>query len=286
MSHKANKMLVLMSDFGTRERFVASMKGVALGVDEDLKLFDLTHDIEPYNIWEAAQTLAGTVPYWPAGTVFVAVVDPGVGTDRRSVVAQTRSGCYIVSPDNGTLTLVAQQDSIVAVREIDERTNRRPGSSGAHTFHGRDVYAYTGARLAAGLITFEEVGPLLSTDLVQLPYENPEVTEAGVIVGTVIKIEHPFGNIVTDIPGTFLERLSLNPELMPRVEVTIDHGGTVAWSDAIPYAKSFGFVGKGEPLLYVDSVGQVGIALNTGDFSGMFGIQAGPAWRVELKLND
>ena len=142
---QSRRALVLISDFGTTERFVASMKGVALSVDPDLQVHDLTHHIEPFNIWQASYVLSGTIEFWPRGTVFVSVIDPGVGTKRKSVVAETASGHYIVTPDNGSLTLIADFQGIVALRQIDESVNRRPGSEGLHTFHGRDVYAYTGA---------------------------------------------------------------------------------------------------------------------------------------------
>ena len=138
-STNTKKILVLMSDFGLSERFVASMKGVVVSVDENIKIYDLTHSIEPYNIWEASQTLAGTIKFWPEGTVFVSVVDPGVGTDRKSVVLKTNSGHFIVTPDNGTLTFVVDQYGIAGLRKIDESINRLPGSEDSHTFHGRDV---------------------------------------------------------------------------------------------------------------------------------------------------
>src|ERR1700750_210757 len=144
-----NKIVVFQSDFGLKDGAVSAMKGVAMGVSPDLKLFDLTHEIPAYNIWEAAYRLEQTVRYWPAGAAFVSVVDPGVGTARKSVVLKTKSGHFIVTPDNGTLTLVAQSLGIAEVREIDEKINRRKGSEGSYTFHGRDVYAYTAARLAA-----------------------------------------------------------------------------------------------------------------------------------------
>ncbi len=123
-----NKIVVFQSDFGLKDGAVSAMKGVAMGVDSSLKLFDLTHEIPAYNIWEAAYRLEQTVQYWPAGTVFVSVVDPGVGTDRKSVVLKTKSGHFIVTPDNGTLTLIAQSEGIAAKREIDEAVNRRKGS--------------------------------------------------------------------------------------------------------------------------------------------------------------
>ena len=153
------KPLVFQSDFGLVDGAVSAMYGVAYSVNPDLKMHDLTHDITPYSIWEASYRLIQTVSYWPDDTVFVSVVDPGVGTDRKSVVARTHSGKYIVTPDNGTLTHVLRLDGISAVREIDEQTNRLPNSGESYTFYGRDVYAYTGARLAAGVISFGELGP-------------------------------------------------------------------------------------------------------------------------------
>jgi len=134
-----NKIVVFQSDFGLKDGAVAAMKGVAMDVSPELKLFDLTHEIPAYNIWEAAYRLEQTVSYWPAGTVFVSVVDPGVGTDRKSVVLKTKSGHFIVTPDNGTLTLIAESLGIETIRQINEAVNRRKGSEKSYTFHGRDV---------------------------------------------------------------------------------------------------------------------------------------------------
>src|SRR5215471_1049153 len=122
-SRAQNKILVFQSDFGLKDGAVSAMKGVAMSVSTDLKLFDLTHEIPAYNIWEAAYRLQQTAQYWPVGTVFVSVVDPGVGSERKSVVLKTKSGYFFVTPDNGTLTLVAQSMGIDTVREIDETRN-------------------------------------------------------------------------------------------------------------------------------------------------------------------
>src|SRR6201992_3552727 len=170
------KIVVYQSDFGLKDGAVSEMKGVAMGVSTDLKLFDLTHEIPAYNIWEAAYRLQQTVPYWPAGTVFVSVVDPGVGTSRKSVVLLTKTGQYIVTPDNGTLTLIAASQGIAEVREIDESVNRREDSRKSYTFHGRDVYSYTAARLAAKVIRYEQVGPLLPEQkVVAIAYQRATV---------------------------------------------------------------------------------------------------------------
>src|SRR5258708_3945456 len=183
-SFAQNKIIVFQTDFGLKDGAVSEMKGVAMGVSPDLKLFDLTHEIPAYNIWEAAYRLEQTVRYWPAGTVFVSVVDPGVGTTRKSVVLKTKSGHYIVTPDNGTLTLIAESLGIAEVREIDEAVNRRKDSQKSYTFHGRDVYAYTGARLAAGVITYEQVGPLLPKKVVTIAYQKA-VLEGKTLKGNI-----------------------------------------------------------------------------------------------------
>ena len=154
-SYAQNGIVVFQSDFGLKDGAVSAMKGVAMGVSPALKLFDLTHDIPAYNIWEAAYRLHQTVPYYPKGTVFVSVCDPGVGTERHSVVLLTKTGHYIVTPDNGTLTLVAEHLGIGQVRQIDEAINRLLNSNQSYTFHGRDVSAYTAARLASHTIRFE-----------------------------------------------------------------------------------------------------------------------------------
>ncbi|MFQ5641148.1 MAG: S-adenosyl-l-methionine hydroxide adenosyltransferase family protein [bacterium] len=274
-----------MSDFGLSDRFVASMKGVAFQVDAGLKIHDLTHVIEPFDIWQAAHTLAGTVAFWPKGTVFVSVVDPGVGTKRRSVVARTKTGHFIVTPDNGTLTLIAEEIGISEMREIDESVNRRPGSKAAHTFHGRDVYAYTGARLAAGVITFEQVGPLSVQSVVTLPYQSAQLKD-GTLIGSLVKIEKPFGNIVTNIHLELAEQLDLNPDSGESVLLRIMKESDAVLRMQAPYVKSFGYVEKEQALLYADSNGMLGLGINGGNFSERYKIMAGAGWSVKIKKVD
>jgi S-adenosylmethionine hydrolase len=181
-----NGIVVFQTDFGTKDGAVSAMKGVASNVDASLKLYDLTHDIPAYNIWEAAYRLDQTVIYWPVGTVFVSVVDPGVGTTRKSVVVKTKSGHYIVTPDNGTLTLIAQSLGIDSVREIDEVNNRRKNSGASYTFHGRDVYAYTAAKLASHAISYEQVGKISIEPITLLTYQKA-VLQNGKLKGNISK---------------------------------------------------------------------------------------------------
>jgi len=281
LSPAQSKVVVFQSDFGLKDGAVSEMKGVAIGVSPDLKLFDLTHEIPAYNIWEASYRLRQTVPYWPAGTVFVSVVDPGVGTDRKSVVLRTRTGQFIVTPDNGTLTLVAEALGIGEIREIDEAVNRRKDSQKSYTFHGRDVYAYTAARLAAGVITFEEVGPLLpKQEVVSIPYQKA-VSEGKTIKGTIPVLDVQYGNIWTNIPDDLFRplKLSFGDELY----VKIFHNGKMVYHDNMPYSATFGAVALGKPLAYMNSVLQLSFALNQASFSEAFKIGSGNEWSVEVE---
>ena len=274
-----NKIVVFQSDFGLKDGAVSAMKGVAMGVDTSLKLFDLTHEIPAYNIWEAAYRLEQTVPYWPAGTVFVSVVDPGVGTDRKSVVLKTNAGHFIVTPDNGTLTLIAASEGIAEIREIDEAVNRRKGSEKSYTFHGRDVYAYTAARLAAGTISYEQVGPLLPNKVVSMPYQKAAL-EGKKIKGTIAILDIQYGNIWTNIPDDLFKQLDPKPGTV--FNVTIYHNKIKAYQGKMPYAETFGGVAKGKPLLYLNSLLQVSFALNMENFSAVYHVYSGNEWTVEV----
>jgi S-adenosylmethionine hydrolase len=281
LSFGQKKVVVYQSDFGVKDGAVSEMKGVAMGVSTDLKLFDLTHEIPPYNIWEAAYRLQQTVPYWPAGTVFVSVVDPGVGTSRKSVVLLTKTGQYIVTPDNGTLTLIAESLGIGAIREIDEAVNRRQDSKKSYTFHGRDVYSYTAARLAAGVISFEQVGPLLvKQEVVSLSYQHA-MMEGSTIKGTIPVLDVQYGNVWTNIPGELFQKLGIHYGDI--VAVRVLHGGQAAYEGEMPYAETFGSVEVGKPLAYLNSLLQFSFALNQGNFAAKYSIASGGEWTVEVK---
>ena len=275
-----NKTVVFQTDFGLKDGAVSAMKGVAMGVDSSLKLFDLTHEITAYNIWEAAYRLEQTIPYWSAGTVFVSVVDPGVGTQRKSVILKTKAGHFIVTPDNGTLTLIAQSQGIDQIREIDEVQNRRKGSEKSYTFHGRDVYAFTAAKLAAGKITFEQVGQQLPNQIVSLPYQKASI-ENNSIKGTINILDVQYGNIWTNISGDLFKKL--NPKIGDVFKVIICKNKIKKHESTMPYMATFGGVAKGKPLLYLNSLLQVSFALNMGSFSTVHKVLSGNEWGVEVR---
>lgn len=276
----AEHPLVLQTDFGLKDGAVASMRGIAVGVSPKLAIYDLSHENTPFDIWEAAYRLKQSAAFWPEGTVFVSVIDPGVGTARKSVVLKTKSGHYFVTPDNGTLTLIAEELGIDGVREIDETKNRRPGSERSYTFHGRDVYVYVGARLAAGVIGFDEVGPLLPPKVVTIPYERPRL-EGPALIGTIPYLDFQFGNVWTNLDeATFAK---IGPKAGDRFRVTIRHGTETVFSDVMPYAHTFGDVAVGAPLLYLNSLMNVSFALNQGNFAQKHAIASGADWSVRIE---
>jgi S-adenosylmethionine hydrolase len=280
-----NGIVVFQSDFGLRDQAVSAMHGVALGVDKNLKVEDLTHDIPAYNIWEGAYRLDAVADFWPAHTVFVSVVDPGVGSQRKSVVLKTKTNHYFVTPDNGTLTLVAERLGIEEVREIDEKINRLEGSEASHTFHGRDVYAYTGARLAARAINFEQVGPILAPEVLSIPFETARIDDNKLIGGIPI-LDPAYGNVWTNIPMSLLLSLTKSKDYMSLYTqaflVTVAQGDKLFLSKTITFERSFAGVKEGQPLLYVNSLENLALALNQANFAAKFDIQAGGEWRIEI----
>lgn len=273
--------LILQSDFGYADGAVCAMYGVAQGVCPELRVFDLTHDIPQYDIWEASYRLIQTVSYWPKNSVFVSVVDPGVGSTRRSIAVKTAEGHYIITPDNGTLTHIKRMCGIEEARIIDESVNRLAGSGESYTFHGRDIYAYTGARLASGVITFEQVGPQVPVgSVIELPVIEAKCEE-DVITGTIDVLDVRFGSLWTNIPREMFAKLGVKHG--GRVEVSIANDTRTLYKNIMAYAKSFADVNVGEPLLYVNSLDCVAVAINQGSFSKAYNIGTGIKWRIALR---
>ena len=280
---EANRMnpLVFQSDFGLVDGAVSAMYGVAYSVNPELRMHDLTHDITPYSIWEASYRLIQTISYWPDGTVFVSVVDPGVGSDRRSIVVKTKSGKYIVTPDNGTVTHVLRLDGIVEARQIDETVNRLPNSGESYTFYGRDVYAYTGARLASGVISFEEVGPELDVQsLEMLPITEPTL-DGTAVCGTIDVLDVRFGSLWTNIPRSLF--LQTGAKFGDRLSITIQNDTRTVYRNIILFARSFADVYVGEALAYTNSLDCMAVAINQGSFARAYNIGTGNSWKIRIE---
>lgn len=272
--------LILQSDFGIEDGAVSAMKGVARMVSDNIFISDLTHDIPPYDIWVASYRLYQTVKYWPKGTVFVSVVDPGVGSDRRSIACLTKTGHYIITPDNGSLTHILHYEGIESVIAIDEVKSRLPHSEESHTFHGRDIYAYNGARLAAGQIEFEDLGQSIDLDSIkQLPI-NDSRQEDDTLIGYIDVLDIRFGSLWTNIPLSYFKENDIHHG--DNLIVTIYNRENKVYQNIMKFVRSFADVKIGEPLVYINSLVNIGVAVNQNSFSELYHIGTGNDWRIEI----
>ncbi len=255
--------LVFQSDFGQGDGAVSAMYGVACSIDPHLRIFDLTHDIPQYNVWEASYRLIQTVQFWPPETVFVSVVDPGVGSDRRSIAVKTKTGHYVIAPDNGTVTHLVRRLGIESVRIINSEKNRLPYSEQSHTFHGRDVYAFVGAKLASGIVKFVDIGEEADvSSLVELPV---------IVSGTIDVLDVRFGSLWTNIPLALFQELAI--PVGGRVEVSIQNDTRSVYRNFLVYARSFADVHVGESLVYI----------NQGSFAHAYNIGTGSNWKISIR---
>ena len=253
--------VVFMSDFGDTDDSVAICKGVMLGIDPDLRIIDLTHKVTPFSILDAARFLAGTTPYYPGGTIFLAVVDPGVGSSRKPLVVKSKQNQYFVLPDNGLVTMVESQDGIEAIREI-KNTGWMIGKGLSSTFHGRDIFAPVAARLAKGE-DWTDVGPLYM-EIVRLTIPAVRSGERG-ISGQIIGFDGPYGNLITNISVEEFSKLHYQP--WERIQTRIGERDF-----EIPFVKTFSDVSLHDPLLYIDSRGRLALALNQDSFATKYKI--------------
>lgn len=270
--------LVLMTDFSLKDGAVSAMKGVATQVDPRLKVSDLTHEIPPYNIWEGAYRLSQTYKFWPKGTVFVTVVDPGVGSERHSLIARSKSGHIFVGPDNGLYTLIDDENGFESVHVINENLQRRKGSEDSYTFHGRDLYVYVGARVAAGQLSLDQAGPVNQQPLVKIAYQKA-TADNGVIRGLIPILDTNYGNVWTNIPKALVGQQF--PELK-KLQIKIFKGGKRIYAERVPLVDTFAGVPSGRPLLYFNSLLNLAIALNMADFAKKYNIGSGPKWTIEV----
>jgi len=254
--------VVFMTDFGIVDDSVALCKGVMYGITPNLRIVDLTHQVQAFNIADGARFLFGASPYFPAGTVFVVVVDPGVGSTRKAIVVKSKRGQFFVLPDNGLITMVADRDGIEGIRDITD-PDWMIGAKISSTFHGRDIFSPVGAHLARG-DNWTGVGPELK-DFVRLDLHAAKIDEHG-LTGDVIALDGPYGNLVTNISAE--DFLKLGYQHGDSLTVTI--GGRQI---QMPFVKTFSDVALKAPLLYIDSRGRASFALNQSNFAAAYKIQ-------------
>ncbi|MGB6633058.1 MAG: SAM-dependent chlorinase/fluorinase [Terriglobales bacterium] len=253
--------VVFMTDFGVIDDSVALCKGVMYGITPNLRIVDLTHQVNAFSIADGARFLFGATPYFPAGTVFVVVVDPGVGSSRKAVVVKSKRGQFFVLPDNGLMTLVEDRDGIESVREITN-PDWMVGAKISSTFHGRDIFSPVGAHVARG-DDWTQVGPVVK-QLIRLDLKPATVDDKG-LTGEVIALDGPFGNIVTNISAE--DFMKLGYQHGDKVKITIA-GREVE----MPFVRTFSDVPLKQPLLYIDSRGRASFALNQASFAAVYGV--------------
>lgn len=271
-------ILVFQTDFTYAEGAVSSMYGVVKTVDRELEIFDGTHQLPQYDTWSASYRLYQSLEFWPKGTVYVSVVDPGVGTGRKACVAKTVSGHYIVTPDNGALTHVKRYIGIEEVREIDETINRLQSTRGTSVFHGRDLFGYCAARFASGIIDFEGVGPAYPVEeIVEHEILEP-VAQPGKVEG-IFEIDDPnFGNMWTNITLETFNKAGFT--YGDTVHTVICHNDKVVFEDDLLFEKSFGFAKAGDPLIYNNELMKVAVSVCQGSFSEKYDVKFGPDWKI------
>jgi len=268
------KVIGFMTDFDVKDDAVGICKAVMDGVAPGVRIIDITHQSEPYNIAMGARFLAGSVPYFPRDAVFVVVIDPGVGSTRKAIIARSRVGQTFVLPDNGLLTLVEDRDGIVEAHEI---TNPAwmIGSGISSTFHGRDIFSPAGAHAARGE-DMAQAGPALDVSkLVRLDLHNASVDATG-LHGEVIGTDGPFGNLVLNVPAETFAQLGY--KLGDQVPITLDSKHYV-----FPLVKTFSDVPVGKELFYIDSRGRLSIGINQRDFSKTYKVGSGAKLTIPKK---
>ena len=263
-AHKYPPTIVFMTDFGVLDDSVAICRGVMYGIMPEVRIVDLTHEVTPFSIVDGARFLFGATPYYPAGTVFVVVVDPTVGSTRKAIVARSKRGQYFVLPDNGLLTLVEQRDGIESVREITN-PDWMIGSKLSSTFHGRDIFSPVGAHMARG-DEWSKVGPEMPVkDLVRLELQSARVDDQG-LSGMVIATDGPFGNLVTNVSAEDFLKLGYQRGQ----EVPLKVGGKDL---RLKFVKTFSDVPVNQSLVYIDSRGHLALAVNQNSFAATYGIK-------------
>jgi hypothetical protein len=268
------KVIGFMTDFDVKDDAVGICKAVMDGVAPGVRIIDITHQSEPYNIAMGARLLAGSAPYFPKDAVFVVVIDPGVGSKRKAIIAKSRVGQFFVLPDNGLLTLVQDRDGIVEAHEI---TNPAwmIGSGISSTFHGRDIFSPAGAHLARG-DDWTTAGPALDvTKLVRLDLKTATIDAAG-LHGEVIGTDGPYGNLVLNVPREIF--MQLGYKIGDQVPVTLD-----GKKFTFPFVKTFSDVPVGKELFYIDSRGRLSLGINQRDFAETYKVGEGAELSIPRK---
>ena len=273
-AQQTQRVIGFMTDFDVKDDAVGICKAVMDGVAPGVRIIDITHQSEPYNIAMGARFLAGSAPYFPKDAIFVVVIDPGVGSTRKAIIAKSGVGQFFVLPDNGLLTLIQAGDAIVEAHEITNPAWML-GSGISSTFHGRDIFSPAGAHLARG-DDFRQAGPAIDVaKLVRLDLKNATIDATG-LHGQVIGTDGPFGNLVLNVPAETFAQLGY--KIGDQVPVTL-----AGKCYAIPFVKTFSDVAVGKELFFIDSRGRLSLGIDQGNFSATYKVGEGAELTIPRK---
>jgi S-adenosylmethionine hydrolase len=266
------RFITFLTDFGLRDDFVGTCHGVIKRIAPDVEIIDITHGIEPRRLLQGAMTLADTVPYMPVG-VHLAVVDPGVGTDRRAIALEDASGRVYVGPDNGLLLPAAERmGGIARVHQITNHAYLMDEIS--PTFHGRDVFSPAAAHLALG-VAIEEMGPKIEVAaLIRLDIPSPQARK-GRIKAVVVDTDR-FGNMQLNLRHEHLEALGLQVG----TNIELEHKGERYYAVT---ARTFADARPGDIMLYEDSFKNLAVAISGGSAATMFGAERGDKIAIRVR---
>ena len=276
------KKIVLQSDFGLTDGAVSAMEGVIVSHNPNLSIHHLTHNIPPFDIFSASYRLFQTLEYWPEDTVFVSIVDPTVGKSHPSIVVVLKSGQILITPDNGTVTHLKHFVGIDAVYEIDKDQNILRNHHQSFTFFGRDLYSYNAARIAAGTVKPEDLGRRIHEENLVLIPLNPVKVEDHKVIGQIDIYDDRFGSLWTNIHSDILAKEGIVPHT--KLNVKISHYHQIKYESEVYFGESFIDVAIGAPILYINSLERLALAINQGNFKDAFGVGRGEKWRIEVSL--
>lgn len=270
-------IIVLQTDFTYKEGAVAAMKGVIKTVDPSLEIIDLTHEIPQFDIWSASFRLHQVIHFWPQGTLFVTVVDPGVGSSRKACVALTHSGHIIVTPDNQTLTHVEKYIGFKEIIEIDPKYKYDSGFKSS-IFHGRDIFGYVAALLASGQLKLKDVGQVY-TDIQRFDLKDPYELKQE-IFGIIEIVDPNFGNAWSNISYKYLELKGIHKG--DQLKIEIHYEDTLYYQGTHTLGSNFSEVELYEASLYINELENLAIALNQASFIETYTIGYGLSWIIKL----
>lgn len=267
-------IITLLTDFGLNDEYAGTMKGVILSVNPSATIIDITHNIDPHDIIQAAFTIKSSYKFFPKGTVHVVIVDPGVG-GSRAIIAIEMAGHIFLAPNNGILTLLVEEGNITEIIRVDNKKFFLKSVS--RTFHGRDIFAPVSAYISSGIKINNTGTPINKNELVKLSIPKPGISDKGELVGAIVSIDH-FGNLITNIDSDCLRNFC-RPDAEKKLEIKIDNSKIRGLSES--YENS----ALNSPLVIIGSRGYLEIAINCGSAKKYFKAEKGDTIKVNLLPN-